>query len=85
MVDKFGGGIESYFFTDVYSDDTEISGTIFVSVESKDKSGDGQFNWSLYEYESSSGNLTHFFGSRVWDGGAADDPVDSELNISNFR
>ncbi|MBR9682487.1 MAG: hypothetical protein GOV02_02325 [Candidatus Aenigmarchaeota archaeon] len=76
-------GYESYFFTDVYTNDTIISGTVFVSAESKDKNGDGEFNWTLYEYDPSNGSYLYNFGSQVWDGTGADDPVDSNLSISN--
>jgi hypothetical protein len=77
-------GAESYFFTDEYLVNTEISGTVYVSVACKDKNLEGQYRWTLYEYNPSDGTLVHELGSQVWDGTGADDPVDSELAISSY-
>jgi len=73
----------SSFFTDIYLNDTLISGTVYVSSECKDNAGEGQFNWTLHEYNPSNGIIAHTFGSQVWNGTGADDPIDSELNITN--
>ena len=76
-------GDESYFFMDAYSNPTKISGTVYVSAESKDKLSGGQFNWTLYEYDPSDGSIVYTLGSQIWDGTGADDPIDSQLSISD--
>jgi len=76
-------GQESYFFTDVYTADTKISGTVYFSAESKDKNGEGLFNWTLYEYDPDTNTTVYNFGSVTWDATGLDDPIDSQFSVTN--
>jgi hypothetical protein len=79
---KDAEGDPSTFFTDVYENKTRLSGFIHVSADSKDKRGDGELNWTLYEYKN--GTVLSKIASSTWDGTGADDPVDSNASISNY-